>query len=375
MPKILLATDKFKTTHSSAQVAESLASGLRETFPEAEIRPLSLSDGGEGFLECVAQWEDLERVPVAVPGPDLETNAGWIGLSRDGKRAYVESCQATGFSLLEPGARNPMKTSSIGVAVLLEAALACRPAEIFIGLGGSATCDAGIPVARHFGWTFSTHDGFQILGHPAEMEKIMRLEKPDSSRIPSDTVLYAVADVMNPPVGETGGVKMYAPQKGASRAEVELLERGVQHLLNLARPLKADDLSALSGGGAAGCLGLGLYIFLNARLVEGARFVSERLGLKEVIASCDAVVTGEGSFDEQSYFGKISGHIARLALEAGKKVFLVTGRKADPRWTEAFAAVFSVEEILGPDAERRPRESLAALRVHGQTLGRLWQKS
>lgn len=371
MPKILIASDKFKTTHSSAQVAESLATGIRETFPECEVRQLRVSDGGEGFLECVSQWEDLERIPVAVPGPDLEMKAGWIGLSRDRKRAYVESCQATGFHLLEPADRNPLKTSSIGVAVLLEAALACRPGEIYIGLGSSATCDAGIPVARHFGWTFSTHDGYQILGQPAELEKIMRIEKPAVPRIPGGTALYAVADVMNPAVGDSGGVRVYSPQKGANRAEVEILERGIRHLINLARPLKADDLSTLPGGGAAGCLGLGLYLFLNARILEGSAFVADRAGLKESVAECDAVVTGEGSFDEQSYFGKISGHIARIAREKQKKIFLVTGRKTDLRWASEFTGAFSVEDLLGKGADLRPRESLEALRTHGQTLGKL----
>jgi glycerate kinase len=371
VPKILIASDKFKTTHSSAQIAESVAAGIRETFPECEVRQVRVSDGGEGFLECVSQWEELERIPVAVPGPDLETKAGWIGLSRDRKRAYVESCQATGFHLLEPSARNPLKASSIGVAVLIEAALASRPAEIYVGLGSSATCDAGIPVARHFGWNFSTHDGDPILGHPAELEKIMRIEKPDVPRIPAGTVLYAVADVMNPPVGATGGVRVYSPQKGANRTEVEILERGVQHLINLARPLKAGDLAVLPGGGTAGCLGLGLFLFLNAQILEGSAFVAGRLGLTDRIGECDAVVTGEGSFDEQSYFGKISGHIARIARQKQKKIFLVTGRPTDTRWAREFTGTFSVEDRLGKGAEERPRESLAALRAHGQTLGRL----
>ncbi len=367
--KILIAVDKFKTTLSSRQAAKALTRGIRKSCPAAEIASLAVSDGGEGFIEAIGQADPLRVQPVMVSGPLGKPRPGYLGMADGGKRIYIESAQATGFHLIPPEARNPLKTSSAGLADLLKAAARHSPEEIYVGLGSSATCDAGLPVARRFGVRFYSKSGAEVQGRPGEMVVIDRIEGAEQPLL-GGSKLYAVADVNSPPIGELGGVRVFSPQKGASAQEVQLLESGMEHLVFLLEQKLGQPLERLAGAGAAGCLGLGLHTLFGAQLLLGSELLFDRLRLKYKISSVDAVITGEGSFDEQSLSGKVPGKILSVALEAKKQVFLVTGKKQIPRRAaQRVVGAFSVEGLVEQGEVSGLEASEKALEIHGKQIG------
>lgn len=372
MTRVLIVPDKFKSSLSSREVAEALKNGIRQTCPRAKLHSQVVSDGGEGFLEAVAQSGKMKSHPVRVPGPDGRFHTGHAGIFPKSRSVYLESCQAAGFQLLDKKKRNPLKTSSAGLADLLKAALAFRPANIYIGLGSTATCDAGIPAAARFGFKFLDAKNREINPKAGNLGRIQTILAPDlKSIIPGRTQIFAVADVINPPVGKKGGVKVYAPQKGASPREVARLENGMRKLLRAMKKSSGKEFSSLSSGGAAGCLALGLHYFFGAKIIPGAPFIFKKLGLTKKIRESDIVITGEGSFDEQSFYGKITGNIVRAALANGKKVILVTGRKKVPDFMTKRVNVFSVEQLLNREDLSGKKESLEALTEHGRRIGEL----
>lgn len=373
MTRVLIVPDKFKSTLTSREVAEALKTGIRQTCPRAKLLSLVVSDGGEGFLEAIAQSGKMESHSVRVPGPDGRPHAGRVVISRKDSSAYLESSQATGFHLLDKKKRNPLKTSSAGLTDLLKAAFAFRPRNIYIGLGSSATCDAGIPAAGRFGFTFLDAKNHKVAPKAGNLGRIKTILAPDLKPfIPGSTQIFAVADVINPPVGEKGGVKVYTPQKGASPREVTRLENGMRKLLRAMKKSRGRDLSSLPSGGAAGCLALGLHYFWGARIIPGAPFLFKKLGLKKKIRHSDIVITGEGSFDEQSFFGKITGSIVRAAQANRKKVILVTGRTKVPEFAKKrLTASFSIEQLLNREDRSGKKESREALTEHGRRIGEL----
>lgn len=376
MTRVLLVPDKFKSTLSSREAAGALSAGILDSFPGARISPLVVSDGGEGFIEALEQAEEIERHSLQVPGPAGRITPAHLGVSKKNRRIYIESCQATGFHLLKETERDPLKTSSEGLADLLHAALTFRPAEIFIGLGSSATCDAGIPAAGRFGYQFLDTRGHAVAPQVVNLETIATILPPEKKFFGDEPVkIYAVADVANPPVGEKGGVKVYSPQKGAGLLAVEKLENGMKALLRAMEKSSGQDLSSLPGGGAGGCLGLGLYFFFGAQITEGSAFIFKKLELEKRILESEIVITGEGSFDEQSFSGKITGAIIRAAQESHKKIILVTGRTKIPDFLmNQIEGLFSVEQLVKKGGLSGKEESRQALITHGRSIGQLISK-
>jgi len=370
--KILIAPDKFKGTLSSEEAACAVAKGLREFCPQAKIKTLVVSDGGQGFIDALEQAEPLERHFVLIPGPLDKKTRAYFALSKNGKRAYIESCHATGLHLVPLRKRNPLRASSGGLSLLLRHALKVRPSEIYIGLGSSATCDAGLPVARNFGFRFLDHTGRELKGRPEELIRIKRILKPAPLKIKYPVpILYAVSDVFTPPVGQSGGVRTYTPQKGAGPVTVEQLERGMKNLISVMHKNSRTRLSALRGGGAAGCLGLGLHFFFKARILNGSAFIFKKLKIERLIRNSDIVITGEGSFDPQSFQGKITGKIVRIARKHGKKVFLITGRRQIPgNVRRQIEGNFSVEALVRKGGNSSKAETRKTLQRHGKTLGK-----
>jgi len=370
MHRILIAADKFKTTLTSRQVASALSAGIREVLPAAEVQGYVASDGGEGFLDAVAQTVELDRKPVQVTGPLGEPVTAELGIAAGGREIYLESCQANGFQLIaDPADRDPLRTTSIGVGELIAAAQARRPEAIYVGLGSSATVDIGLPAARALGYTFRDRKGKLVEARAGNLGQIATIEWPTIPPTPVHTRIYGVVDVDNPPTGPEGGVRVYGPQKGAGPEAVELLEAGVANVLAVRQRGTDRDYSSLRGGGAAGCLGLGLVAFCGAELLSGSDFVIDRLGLRQLLEDHDVLVTGEGSFDQQSLCGKIPGTLLKLAAELGKPAFLVTGRRQLPDEVRRYTtACYSVEQLIEAGEIAGIEESERALCLHGRAL-------
>lgn len=367
MAKILLLPDKFKTSLSSREVIVALQAGLQESLRKVAITSRIVSDGGEGFLEAIEQADPLDYHPIKVPGPLGEPVMAAIGLSRDRQRAYIESSQATGLHLIQRKQRNPLLTSSTGVADLLEHAIALQPQDIYIGLGSSGTSDGGMPVAARFGYCFRDDQGQLLEGKAEDLIKISKITF-ERFQPPKPIAFYGIADVLNPPVGPNGGVQWFAPQKGASGHVVRQLEASLIHYLACIQPWFSENLARLPCGGAAGALATGLFVSLGAKLNPGAVFMFKKLALQKWIDETDIVITGEGSFDQQSLNGKIPGEIVRYAVQRNKIVFVVTGRRTEIDYP-GVTGFFSVSEICKNAGMVAPERTSEALKEIGRVIG------
>jgi glycerate kinase len=327
--KIVLAPDSFKGTWSAPQAAAAFARGVREAFPLAVTVELPLADGGEGTLEVVCRAAGGRIVAAAAVDPLGRPIEAGFGLLADGE-AVVESARAIGLALLADSERNPWLVGTFGLGLVLGAALTEGARGLALTLGGSATVDGGVGMARALGWRFLDRAGKVIAEEGGRvLARIARIDPEGADRRLSGTEVRALCDVTNPLLGERGAARVFGPQKGAGPEMVGKLEAG---LANLALRMKTDlgvDVTGLAGGGAAGGLGAAVAGFLGGRLVSGIDYVLDVTGFDREVADADLVITGEGSFDSQSLGGKaVSGVLARAA-RAGVPVAVICGRRAE----------------------------------------------
>ena len=295
-------------------MAEGASSVTREP-----IRVAPVSDGGPGLLDALQNTESGKFDSVSVSGPLGEPTSARLFTFSGGVAA--ESADACGLHLVREDRRDAVNATSFGVGELLRAA-ATHASRVVLGLGGSATVDAGAGMAEALGWRLLDRSGRQVARGGGGLERLHCIEPP-ATRFGAQVV--PLADVRTRLIGRDGAAATFAPQKGATAAGVALLERALE---NFARVVQRDlgvEVRAIEGGGAAGGLGAACRVFLDAVPVSGSEWVLERLGFRTLLESASAVVTGEGAFDAQSAMGKVTGRIMQHARRAGVPVLLVTG--------------------------------------------------
>jgi glycerate kinase len=297
-------------------------------FPEAEFHSFSASDGGDGFLEAVRAIKPVDTRTVAVEDPLGRTIQAEYLLDRNTGEAFVEMAQASGLVLLEPVQRNPVLASTLGTGQLIRAAVSDGAQKIYVGLGGSATNDGGMGIGIEFGFRFLDRDGKELEPRGGNLREIDRIVPPSAPPLPQGTEIFAVNDVSNPLWGPSGAAHVYAPQKGADPAAVQLLDQGLRQLdLCVRRDLKIDA-AHLPGSGAAGGTAFGLRAFLDADFISGTQYILELSGARAFLEEqqVDFVCTGEGTFDAQSLQGKWINGILELASRSKLPVLVVCGR-------------------------------------------------
>jgi glycerate kinase len=339
--RVLIAPDKFKGSLSAREAASALAAGLAR-FPEITVDICPVADGGEGFAEALAarvERIDGVRDPLGRP---VTAGCGWL----DERTAVIEMSDASGMHRLAPGEGNPWETSTFGTGQLILHAVSSGASHVLVGLGGSATNDAGAGMAAALGWQFLTSDGEPMDPKPANFLAIERIEAPEEDALPRIT---AACDVRNPLLGPHGASRVYARQKGADDRMIEYLEMAVDHLAGLVAEQLGIDHRELAGAGAAGGLGYGLATFCGAELLPGFSIAASALGLEERIAASDLVITGEGRLDSQTLYGKAPAEVARLAKKHGKRAAVVCGR-CEPgceaaKWFDFVISLESLEPV------------------------------
>ena len=310
--RILVLAQSFKETFGADAVGAAMARGVRAAGGRAEI--VVGSDGGDGLLAALADViQHTSYAEVRGPlGAQLSLPIGWM----DPTTAVIESRLACGLALVPPDARDPRATSTAGVGDGIRAAAAAGATQVIVGLGGSATMDGGLGCAQALGWEFLDADGASVPGDGGHLSVVAHV-RPRASELR----ILGLCDVRNPLLGEDGAV-MYAGQKGASAAVADELAAGLGHLVAQLGH-EAERVAARPGAGAAGGLGFGLAFFAGGDLVAGAPWVLARVGFEERLRAADAVVVGEGAFDETSLAGKLVGEGIRRAGAAGLPVALV----------------------------------------------------
>ncbi|UCC23407.1 MAG: glycerate kinase [Planctomycetota bacterium] len=326
--KIIIAMDSFKGTLSANQACEIVAQAIAECVPSAEVVIKPMADGGEGTAQAMIKAADGRWIPQRVMGPlpDMQVEAGFAWFDSD-KTALVEMASASGLELLSREEMNPLKTTTYGTGQLIKAALDYGAQKILLAVGGSATVDCGLGAAMAFGWEFLDSDGNPVpLGGEA-LERVAKIIEPEKLKLVPVEVL---CDVENPLCGEHGAARVYGPQKGATPEMVEQLEKGLMHLAVLVQEQLARDINNVPGAGAAGGLAAGALAFMNAGLVSGIETVMTRSSLSKELQSADWIITGEGSFDRQSLYGKVVSGIANLALKSDARLGVIAGEVSVP---------------------------------------------
>ncbi|MFB9236202.1 glycerate kinase [Plantactinospora siamensis] len=381
--RVLICPDKFAGTLSAPEVAAAIAAGWRETAPADRLDPRPLADGGPGFVEVLGTALAGRRAPVAtvdplgrpVPGEILLTDA-------DGgpPTAYLESAQACGLHLLTEAERDPKATTSYGLGVLIVTAVEAGARRLVIGLGGSATNDAGAGMLTALGVVPVDGTGAPLPYGGAALAAVAGLTGAPRLR---GVDLVAATDVDSPLTGLHGASNVFGPQKGASRSDVLLLDSALERFAGvLERDLPGcpSGLAALPGAGAAGGLGAAV-LALGGRCESGIELVGRALDLTSALDRADLVITGEGSFDHQSLRGKVVAGVAGAARDRGVPCVVLAGRVSAGRREAAAAGVteahslvehFGGEEHGGLD--RAMAEPAAGLRALAARLAAQWSR-
>ena len=315
--KILIAPNAFKETLSANQVADLLEIGIQETYPETEIEKVPLADGGDGTLEVLTSfWQGSIRTFKTLDPLHREIEAP-VGFDRTGRTAVIEMALVSGLALLVEKERDPFRTSTLGMGRLLAEAMRSGAETIYLGIGGSATVEGGVGMGEGLGYHHLDASGKAVRMGGFHLSEIDRILPPGNQDALLRTRVIVLSDVTNPLCGERGAARVFGPQKGATPEQVEQLEKGLAHLAEAWRRDLGREVAKVPGAGAAGGVGAGAIVYLNAELVSGADRMFEITGLPARIASVHLAITGEGRLDHSTLEGKLPGKVARMAGEAG----------------------------------------------------------
>ena len=320
--RIIVASDSFKGSLPSWEVAEAVEKAVREVCPGCEVTCLSVADGGEGTAEALCKAFSGEMLSIRVRGPLSDpVEARYCIAGEAGKRtAVLEMSQASGLSLVPPEKRNPWLTSTVGTGDMIADALdrGCR--DFLIGIGGSATNDAGTGMLSALGWRFLDREGKELPPVGGSLGEIVSIDDRNVRKELKDCTFKVACDVDTPFCGPVGAAPVFAPQKGADPEMVRRLDDGMASFAKVIRAHTGKDIAGLPGAGAAGGLGGCFHAFLDATLLKGAEMVLRAIGFDEKAAGADLVVTGEGRMDFQTDYGKtpccVLGRSSALGIPA-----------------------------------------------------------
>ena len=363
--RVVLAPDKFAGTLSAPEAAAAMARGWLRQAPGDEVVQVPMSDGGPGFVDALhaALGGTLEAVTVPDPyGHDVPA-----AVLRVGDTAYVESAHAVGLHLTPATERRPEQGSSSGAGALVAAAIDAGATRVVVGLGGSATNDGGAGLLAALG---ATAEGGSLTEGPAGLVGVTAVDLAPALARVEGVELVLASDVDNPLLGINGATKIYGPQKGLPDERLVTVDSWLQHLAEVAGRKTAE----VKGAGAAGGLGYGLLLLGGTRH-SGVALVAEAVGLAEVLARADLVITGEGAFDFSSRSGKVPYGVAEVASRAVVPCVALAGQVlVGAREMRALGveSAYSLVDLVGEErAFAAPAEALADLAAR---TARTWSR-
>lgn len=325
LKKVTVASDSFKGSLTSLEVAHSVEKAVHEVFPACDVLKISVADGGEGTMEALQQTLGGELVVCNVEDPLGRTVEASYVVLNDGVTAVVEMSAASGMTLLTPDERNPLRTSTFGTGQLIRDALDKGFRKFLVGIGGSATNDAGMGMLSALGYRFLDEAGNEPVPSGAALRYVCSVDFSGVHAALSEAEFTVACDVTAPLYGPEGAAYVFAPQKGADASMVKELDEGMKHFAAVVSGITGMDVSQMPGAGAAGGLGYAFRQFLNARLVKGAEMVLDAIDFDELIAGSDLVITGEGCVDSQTLTGKTPYGVAQHAVRQGVPVVAIGG--------------------------------------------------
>ncbi|SIT73853.1 glycerate kinase family protein [Edaphobacillus lindanitolerans] len=322
---IIIAMDSFKGSVTSMEAGEAVASGIRTAVPGARHTIIPLADGGEGTADALVRATGGHLIRTRVTGPLGEPVDATYGLLGDGETAAIEIAETCGLTLVPESERNPNNTTTYGVGELILDAIDRGAQSFIIGLGGSATNDAGVGMLQALGYRFLDETGEEV---PRGGKALGAIRSIDTAAVhPSlrGVLIQVACDVNNPLYGEQGAAHIYGPQKGADQETVKELDDGLRNFARVVREHFGIDVQAIQGAGAAGGLGAAFAGLLGGELRSGIDLMLEAVDLNEHLKGADLVITGEGKLDAQSSMGKTAMGVAGLAKELGVPCVALAG--------------------------------------------------
>ena len=324
MKKIVVASDSFKGSLSSKDVAQSATRGIHQIYPQCEVIEVNVADGGEGTVDAVVEALGGTLITIDVKNPLDRPVAATYGIA--GTTAIIEMASASGLPLIEVEERDPSKTSTYGTGEMILDAInrGCR--NFLVGIGGSATNDAGTGMLQALGFKFIDKDGNEITrccgGILGDIALI------DDSQVPTEvreSTFTIACDVDTPFCGPIGAAYVFAPQKGASPQMVEELDKGMASFAKVIEQKYNLNIVPIAGAGAAGGMGGAFHAFLNGTLRSGVEMVLDAINFNDRIADADLVITGEGKVDFQTPKGKTAAGVLARTKKAGIPTVAIGG--------------------------------------------------
>ena len=343
--KIVIAPDSFKGSLSAKVAAEAIETGIKRVYGDIEFVKVPMADGGEGTVESMVDATGGEIVKVKVRDPVFREIEGFYGILGDNKTAVIEMAAASGLTLLSKQERNPLETTTYGTGELITDALDKGCKTIILGLGGSATNDGGMGMAKALGVRFLNADGAEIDLGGGSLGELSRINMSGIDWRIKEAKFIAACDVDNPLCGEKGASRVFGPQKGADAKMIDVLDKNLLNYGKVIESTTGRSVINYPGAGAAGGLGAGVLTFLNAELKRGIDIVIEAVELEQKIKTADLVITGEGMIDFQTAFGKTPYGVAGLAKKYNLPVIAIAGgvgKDAHTLYEKGFNSIFSI---------------------------------
>ena len=342
--KIAIAIDSFKGSLSSKDAEKAVEEAIHTIMPECETTCIPIADGGEGTLSVIMEITGATLHTVHAHNPCMEIIPAQYGISNDGETAFIEMAAISGLPLIQKEQQNPMETTTFGTGELILDALQKGCTRFIVGIGGSATNDAGTGMLQALGFKFLNHEGKPLKQGGKILIDIESIDHSEVSPLLKNAHFIVGCDVRNPFYGPEGSAFVYARQKGADDAMITTLDEGMRNFAQVIAEETGRDIAHVAGSGAAGGMGGGMMAFLNAKLKSGADLLLEISRFDERAAHADLIITGEGRIDKQSLMGKIPGKILAKGIELGIPVIALAGCIEDETLLKeaGFAGIYAI---------------------------------
>ena len=322
--KIVIASDSYKGSCSTLEVANSIERGFRRIYKDSDVIKIPVADGGEGTVDALVMGTNGRYEEVEVIGPLGERIIAKYGIIFD-DIAVIEMASASGITLVDPDKLNPLITTTFGTGQLIKSAMNKGIRKIFVGLGGSSTNDGGVGMAQALGVSLKDELGKEIGFGGGALKEIKTIDMLNINPLLKETQIVAISDVTNILCGSRGASYVFGPQKGANNLMVKDLDDNLRHLGEIIKTQLNKDVGEIPGAGAAGGLGAGLIAFCNACIEPGIEKILDITRIDHYLKDADLVITGEGSIDSQSKYGKVPVGVAKRAQKYNVPVIAIVG--------------------------------------------------
>lgn len=357
MKKVLLIPDSFKGTMSSQEICSIMERVVHGHYPEAKVISIPVADGGEGSVASFLDAMGGQLRHVVVKGPYMEDMEAFYGIVDDGATAVIEMAACAGLPLVGDD-KHPDRTTTYGVGQLMLDAVRNGCRKLVVGLGGSATNDAGCGAAAAAGIRFLDASGNEFIPTGGTLGSVAKIDMANLAQEFNAVEIITMCDIDNPFSGPTGAAYVFAPQKGADDAMVRMLDAQMASLAKILARDCGTDVQRIPGSGAAGGMGGGMAAFFGSRLQMGIETVLDTVKFDSLVEGADLVLTGEGKIDGQSLRGKVVIGVARRARSKAVPVIAIVGDIGDDiegAYEQGVSGIFSINRVAVPFKEAAKR--------------------